>query len=50
MTLRDLRRRSNLRCAAVRPAVVWRAGRNQQCNRLREAFQPITLRGDSRLR
>jgi hypothetical protein len=30
--------------------VVWRAGRNQQRNRLREVSQPLTSRRDSRLR
>jgi hypothetical protein len=33
------RRRSNFRCAAIRLAVVWRAERCQQRNRLREASQ-----------
>src|SRR5262249_42471392 len=36
--------------AAIRSAVVWRAKRSQQCNRLREASQPITPRCNSRLR
>ena len=31
----------NFRCAAIRSPLVRRAGRNQQCNRLREVFQPL---------
>ncbi len=33
-----------------RAAVVWRAKRSQQCNRLREVSQPVTECCDSRLR
>ena len=36
--------------AAVRSSLVRRAGRNQECNRLREALQPLTRRCDPRLR
>ena len=36
---RSARIRSNQRRAAIRPAVVCRAKRNQQCNRLREILQ-----------
>jgi hypothetical protein len=32
---RRTRRRSDFRCAAIRSAVVWRAERDQQCNRIR---------------
>ena len=39
---RSARIRSNQRRAAIRPAVVWRAKRNQQCNRLRKVLQPLT--------
>ena len=31
--------KSNLRCVAIRQAVVWRAKRSQQCNRLRDVSQ-----------
>jgi hypothetical protein len=41
---------ANLRCAAIRSPVIRRAKRNQQRNRLREVFQPLTRRCDSRLR
>jgi hypothetical protein len=47
---RSARIRSNQRRAAIRPAVVCRAKRNQQCNRLREILQPLAQCCDSRLR
>ena len=47
---RSLRRQSNLRCAALRPPVVWRAKRDQQRNRLREVLQPFTRCRDSGFR
>src|SRR4029450_7888290 len=35
------RRRSDLRCAAVRSAVVWRAGCSEQSNRIREVLRSL---------
>ena len=46
---RSSRRLSDFRCAAIPSAVVWRAKRSQQCNRLRQVFEPFAQRSDSRL-
>jgi hypothetical protein len=40
----------DLQCAAIRSAVVRRAKRSQQCNRVRDAPQPFTSCGDPSLR
>ena len=47
---RSARIRSNLQCAPIRSAVVWRRQCCRKRNRLRGAFQPLTPCCDSRLR
>jgi hypothetical protein len=39
---RSSRRQSDLRCPAIRCAVVRRTGRNRECSRVREILQPFT--------
>ena len=40
------RRRSNLRCAALRSPAVWRATRSRQCNQLGKILESVTSRVD----